>query len=135
MRAILCYALACLLLLTTGVVTADIPDLVGNWTGTGVGFAKEVGFTDTLGNVGIINATIDQQKGRVFIGNLSYMVNGTLEVEAFTGAVGLDNRTLYISEFKEGYDIGTVISENEIELIYLEDGENGEVEIDTLNRV
>ena len=32
----------------------------------------------------------------------------------------MDNKTLYIAEFKEGYDLGTIISDNEIEMIYLQ---------------
>jgi hypothetical protein len=34
----------------------------------------------------------------------------------------LDNKTLYIAEYEKGYDIGTVLSNDTIELIYIEDG-------------
>lgn len=134
MKATLGYALIGLLLLTVGIATAEIPYLVGNWTGTGVGYYKPEGFSDPEDN-GLINATIDQQKGRIFTGNLTYTSNGTVKVEGFVGAVGVDNRTLFISEFEEGYDIGTMISENEMEMVYLADGENAVVAIDTLRRV
>jgi len=49
--------------------------------------------------------------------------------------IGLDNKTLYIAEFDKGYTLGTVISNDEIELIYLADGENGSVAIDRLYRI
>jgi hypothetical protein len=34
-------------------------------------------------------------------------------------------KLLYLAEFNGGYDFGTIISSDELELIYLQDGENG----------
>jgi hypothetical protein len=51
------------------------------------------------------------------------------------GAIGLNNRTFYLTEFEKGYALGTIISDNEIEYTYLADGENGSVAIDDLHRV
>ncbi len=73
-----------------------------------------------------VNLIIVEQKGRLFTGNLTYpLENGTKFAEDFSGAIGLDNKTLYIAEIKEGYNLGTIISDNEIEQIYLQDGEMG----------
>ncbi|MGA9097846.1 MAG: hypothetical protein WB392_02815 [Methanotrichaceae archaeon] len=47
----------------------------------------------------------------------------------------MDNKTLNIAEFDKGYALGAVISDNEIELIYLVDGKNGSVAVDELRRV
>ena len=47
------------------------------------------------------------------------------ETKGFAGAIGLDNRTLYITEFNKGYSLGTIISNDEIELINLTDGKRG----------
>jgi hypothetical protein len=55
--------------------------------------------------------------------------------EGLSGAVSLDNKTLYIAEFGKGYSIGTIISNDEMELIYLADGKNGSVAIDRLYRI
>jgi hypothetical protein len=55
--------------------------------------------------------------------------------EGFAGAIGLDNKTLYFVEFDKGYTLGTIISNDEIELIYLADGENASVAIDRLYRI
>jgi hypothetical protein len=55
--------------------------------------------------------------------------------KGFAGAIGLDNKTLYIAEFDKGYALGTIISNDEIELIYLMDGEGGSVAIDRLYRI
>lgn len=67
-------------------------------------------------------------------GNLTYELNGTETVEGIAGAIGLDNRTFYIPEFNEGFDLGTIVSEDEIELIYLQDGSRAQAEIDRLHR-
>ncbi|MHB8120465.1 MAG: hypothetical protein ACYDHX_17400 [Methanothrix sp.] len=61
--------------------------------------------------------------------------NGTEIVEGFFGAIGLDNKTLYIAEFNEGYDLGTIISDDEMELIYLQDGKMAETTIGRLHRI
>jgi hypothetical protein len=47
----------------------------------------------------------------------------------------LDNKTFYVGEMNEGYDFSTIISDDEIELIYLAEGENGRTVINTLYRV
>ena len=47
---------------------------------------------------------------------------------------GLDNKTLYESN-SAGLFFGTIISDDEIEMIYLQDGEMGRVFIDRLHRI
>jgi len=42
--------------------------------------------------------------------------------------------TFYMAEFREGFDVGTIVSEDEIELIYLQDGSRAQAEIDRLHR-
>ena len=77
-----------------------------------------------------------EQKDRLFRGNLTTAFeNGTGITEDFAGAFGLDNKTLYIAEFREGYDLGTIISDNEIELIYLQEGKMGGALFYTLHRM
>ena len=135
MKKILSVALLVLALCITSVCAAEVPDLLGNWTGLGSGRYVENGFSKSLENWSI-NLTIEEQKDRLFSGNLSYKnENETQIVEGFAGAIGPDNKTLYLTEYNEGYDIGTIISANEIELIYLQDGKKGEVEIDRLHRI
>jgi hypothetical protein len=124
-----------LILLGVGISTAEVPDLVGKWTGTVNEYVAEDGSYKFLEN-GSINLAIVEQKDRLFTGNITYKTrNGTEIVEGFAGAIGLDNKTLYIAEFEEGYDIGTIISDNEIELIYLADGKIGAAAIDKFHRI
>jgi len=122
----------------TGICAAEIPNLVGSWAGTGPGYNEEAGYVNEE-DFGTVTFNITEQKGRVFTGEMTYLMNGTDVNEGFAGAIGADNKALYIAEFVSGYDFGTVISEDEIELIYLQDGEQdsgpGEIFVQTLRRV
>ncbi|HOT07223.1 MAG: hypothetical protein A4E45_00459 [Methanosaeta sp. PtaB.Bin039] len=122
-----------------GISAADVPDLVGTWTGTFEGYQNGMGYV-ARNETGIMILTISEQTGRLFTGNLSLNVSSIPEdlgtrAEGFSGIIALDNKTLYIAEYDKGYDIGTIISNDTIELNYLEDGENGCALIDTFQRV
>lgn len=135
MKNIWSFALLVLVLSTTGICSAKVPDLVGNWTGFDEGYFEEVGYVEPTENR-VVNLTIMEQRERLFTGNITYkLANGTEIVEGFAGAIGLDNKTFYIAEFDRGYDIGTIISNDEIELVYIEDGEMAAVFIDRLCRI
>jgi hypothetical protein len=126
--------LAALILTTIGICTAQVPDLVGNWTGTQNAYIAENGFYNLSENEST-HMVITEQKDRLFTGYVTYPSNGKEAVENFAGAIGLDNKTLQIAELFDGYDFGTIISDDEIELIYLADGENGRTVIDRLYRI
>jgi hypothetical protein len=135
MKSIWCFVLLVLVLSATGICTAKVPDLVGNWTGSHEGYHKGEGTVEQP-EEGVINLIIMEQKDRLFTGNLTYrMVNGAEGVEGFAGAIGSDNKTLYIAEFGEGYDLGSIISDDEMDLIYLRDGETAEVSVERLYRI
>ncbi len=123
-----------LILMTMGICTAQVPDLVGNWTGTQNAYIAENGVYKLSENE-TTNLVIIEQKDRLFTGYLTYPLNGKEIVESFAGSIGLDNKMLYIAELNEGYDFGTIISDDEIELIYLADGEKGRNVIDKLRRI
>ncbi|RQW79316.1 MAG: hypothetical protein EHM14_09075 [Methanothrix sp.] len=134
MKKIWCFALLALVSLATGICAAEVPNLLGNWTGVESWYGKVNESTKLIEDKSL-NLSVEEQKDRLFRGNLTYINNGTKVVEGFSGAIGLDNKTLYIAEFKEGYDLGTIISNDDIELIYLEDGKMGGAEIDRLHRI
>ena len=77
---------------------------------------------------------ISEQKGRLFNGNLSVNFSSIKRTKAISGIIALDNKTLYVAEYDMGYDIGTVLSNDIIELDYLTDGANGETSIGTFHR-
>lgn len=132
MKTIRAFGLVLLALLTIVICAAEIPDLVGNWAGTETGYDKEVGYIVDEDN--ILTFSITEQQGRIFSGELTYQLNGTDVVEGFAGIIDVDNKNIYIAEFISGYDVGTIISEDEIDMMYL-DSEAGEVFIETLRRV
>lgn len=121
-------------LLATGICTAQVPNLVGNWTGSENAYAAEDGSYKLLDYMSISLAIVEQ-RDRLFKGYVTYTRNGTKIVEDFAGAIGSDNNTFYVAEFKDGYALGTIISNDEIEDIYLADGAMGGVAIDTLHRI
>jgi hypothetical protein len=132
MKTIWSIGLVLLALSTLGICAAEIPDLVGNWAGTGPGYDEEAGYVEDMDD--ILTFSITEQNGRIFNGELTYQLNGTDVVEGFAGIIDVDNKNIYIAEFVSGYDVGTIISEDEIDMMYL-DSEAGEVFIETLRRV
>ena len=133
MKKILCLALLALIFLATGICTAKVPDLIGKWTGS---YNGEVSGSAKLMENKSLNVTVAEQKDRLFAGNMSYTLeNGTGIVEGFVGAVGLDNKTLYFAEVAGGYDMATIISNDEIELIHIQDGKKTETDIAGLHRI
>ena len=68
-------------------------------------------------------------------GTIVFSANGTTSASGFAGAIGRDGRTLSISEEAGGYCTGEVVGEDEIELIYMEDGSPYSIAIDSFKRV
>ena len=135
MKKFWCLALLVPILLVTGTCGAEIPDLLGKWTGLESWYGEVNGSAKLTENESL-NVAVTEQKNRLFTGNLTYKeANGTEISEGFAGAIGLDNKTLYFAEFNEGYDMGTIISNDEIELIYLQDGKMAETTIGRLHRL
>jgi hypothetical protein len=125
----LALTVAALMLVAIGHSIAYIPNLVGNWTGSYGGYANGIGYKNETGSLTLV---ISEQKGCLFTGNLTELGQ---ETSGLSGVIALDNRTLYMAEYDMGYDIGTVISNDTIELLYLEDGEMGGAFIDEFHRV
>jgi hypothetical protein len=135
MKRIWCFALLAMAFLATGTSAAQVPDLLGIWTAKWSSYDNGMGFSNSTENESLILAVLKQEE-RIFAGNITYEVdNQTKGSDGFAGAIGLDGKTLYIAEFDEGYCLGTMISNDEMELIYLADGENGSAAIDRLYRI
>ncbi|MFZ2472966.1 MAG: hypothetical protein WAW52_13645 [Methanothrix sp.] len=135
MKSIWCFALAAMVFLATGISSAEVPDMLGVWTGSWNGYDDGAGYSNLSENDSI-TLTIVEQKDRIFSGNITIQLdNETMDGKGFAGAIGLDGKTLYAAEFDGGYAVGTIISKDEMELIYLKDGENGSVAIDRFYRI
>ncbi|KQC14703.1 MAG: hypothetical protein WCY97_03865 [Methanothrix sp.] len=113
---------------------AEIPSLVGSWAGAGPGYNAAAGYIDE-GVYCNLTFNVTEQNGRLFNGEMTYQLDGVDIVEGFAGAIASDGETFYVAEFISGYDVGTIISEDEIEVIYFQEGEAGEIFVKTLRRV
>jgi len=135
MKKILCLALLMMSFFAMWVCAAEVPDLIGNWTVSWSGYDAGVGYSNATQNPAFFVAIKDQE-GRIFSGDLIYRHrNGTAAVDELAGVIGLDNKSLYIAEVTGGYSFGSILSRDEIELIYLEDGKGMSVAIDELSRM
>ena len=135
MKKVLLLALLVLSLFATGVCVAEVPNLKGNWTVSWDGYNAGVGYSNATQNEPFVMA-ITEQEGRVFSGDLIYKhENGTAASEGLAGVIGSDNKSLYIAEVNEGYSLGSIVSKDEIELIYLSSGKAMSVGVDKLSRV
>ena len=134
MKKIWSFALLVMVFLATGISAAKVPDLQGNWNGSWSGYDDGMGYSNLSEN-GSILFNFEEQKERLFVGNLTIKLKNETFASGFAGAIGLDNKTLYISQFDKGYSLGTIISNDEMELIYLSDGKGGSVAIDRLYRI
>jgi hypothetical protein len=135
MKKVCCLALMFIVLLFTGISAAEVPELLGKWNGSWSSYDESRGL-HTMTNNESLAFDFTEQENRIFAGNLTIVLENEIEInQGFAGAIGLDNKTLYITEFDRGYVQGTIISNDEIELIYLADGENASVAIDRLYRM
>lgn len=119
----------------TPTAAAGIPDLVGNWSGTMVGYEYGVGYTDYAGYT--MTLSITEQHDRIFSGEITYTnETGSLVQEATpcAGAIGRDGTTLTMIEPGEGYSTGSLIGSDEMELIYANGNDPIEIAIDSLKR-
>ena len=134
MKKTLSFALLILVFLATGISAAKVPDLQGNWTGSYSGYDNGKGYPNLSDGSMFFNVT--EQKDRLFAGNLTIkQKNETTASGGFAGAIGLDNKTLFVTRFDKGHSLGTMISNDEIELVSFSDGKGGWVAIDKLYRI
>ena len=118
----------------TTPVPAGIPNLLGTWSGTAKGYTEGIGFRDNQS----MHATlvVTQQKDRVFTGNLSIPYrNGTVRTEGFAGIISQDGKKFTVVEFDpHEYDDGVILSENEIEMVFIFAEEPQSIMLDSFTR-
>jgi len=113
----------------------NIPDITGNWSGTSIGYDREGGYDGPSNWTFLV--LIEEQHGRVFNGTIEYSntlnqsLNGFVK---FSGVIGPDLESIYMTEFDSGYIIGKIIDSNTLEFIYL-DNIDGSATIDTITRI
>lgn len=109
-----------------------IPDLTGNWSGRSFGYMYQSGykvFNDTL------TMRVTSQEGSLFTGVLSFpRVNGTVETKAFAGVLGDDGKTIKDIEYPGGFSDGSLLSTDDMELIFRDEASPSTICIDSLRR-
>ena len=136
MKRIICIMLLFLAIICAGCTTTapTNPDLVGNWTGPMKGYIEGIGYKEYP--AGLLTMMVTKQNDRFFSGILIEPVaNKTIDIEEFSAVIHPDGKTFSMVEYNGGYNHGTIISNNEIELIYMNDAEPALLFIDTFQRV
>lgn len=113
--------------------TSPLPDLVGNWTGSSTGhYAGEEGFVDEEAFVYVF--VVEKQVDRAFHGTLYETGIRGEKSYPFSGVIGSDMKTLYMADHDKGYNTGSLIKPDTMELILLVDGSDGLAEVCTLKK-
>ncbi|MHB8119487.1 MAG: hypothetical protein ACYDHX_12265 [Methanothrix sp.] len=71
MKKIWCFALLVLVFLATGICAAEVPDLLGKWTGLESWYGEVNGSAKLTENESL-NVTVVEQKNRLLTGNMTY---------------------------------------------------------------
>ena len=141
MKAILCTILllciaACAGCTSPGTISpaaTATPDLTVNWTGSLKGSVEGIGYIESPN--GGMTLHITEQKDRIFFGQLSITeANGSVSNRQLSGALSRDGKTFTIVQYDSGYDLGTVVSNNEIEFVYMNDNHPAAIVIDSFRR-
>ena len=117
----------CGLAIAQGGVAADpLPNLVGTWSGGGVGVGKQDGWADDP-----VTLVIAEQRDRAFTGKKTHSEGE----EGFFGTILADGRSLLLTDDGDGYSIGSILDfGNSIAICYLEAGADAQVFCRTLER-
>jgi hypothetical protein len=100
--------------------------MTGYSNGTGYISSPEGSMTMVVGN----------QSGRVFEGTMTFTDQQPPQVVRFAGAISRDGKSFTLVNEDGGYDTDcTIVSDNEIELVYTTDKDPFIVTIDSLKRV
>jgi hypothetical protein len=104
----------------SAALAADPTNLVGTWEGTSSVHSAKAGYF-----TGKMVLTVEAQQGNVFHGNKTYIQAATKKskTEKFSGTISSDGR-IFISDHEEGFTIGGITKDGEMELLYAHQGKN-----------
>lgn len=112
-----------LLALCIPVLALDMPNMVGNWTGTFEGAdINNITSSNPAGNFSFEELgdetwmlTIEQQNGASFVGKRT-VTPSTTPPRKLVGVIGFDNKTISMVD-ETGYYSGEIISPTEMQLL------------------
>jgi len=134
MKGLQILVMLLVMLFITGIAGADIPDMVGNWTGPYDAHKADEGFFK--GDSGVLFLNITEQKDRIIIGYTSLKKSdGTEEKRDLAGVISADGTEISCAERNNGYSHGTIIGPDEIELTYVSDTDPVRVALDRFYRI
>jgi hypothetical protein len=117
----------------SGSVSAVVPKMIGNWTGSVKAYDDGIGYNNVSGD--IMTMRVTEQKDRIFSGEIIFSnQTGYAWSTVFAGAIGHDGKTLSMVQREGGYSTGTIISPDEIELIYMDTTDPFSIGIDSLKK-
>jgi hypothetical protein len=107
--------------------------MLGNWTGSAKGYIERAGYRDF--SVANLTMSVTEQHDRFFSGTMTFpLANGSTRSEAFAGVIWTGGKSFRIVEYASGHDDGIILSENEIEMVYMDDNDPSFIMLDTLKR-
>jgi hypothetical protein len=116
-----------------GTTLAEVPDMVGNWTGTCEGYMGDTGFVDYP--LGSFSLNITEQKNLVFAGFfLTKDKAGAAIKKPTAGVLNTEGTGFYLAEEKQGFSYGEIIGPDEMRLTYIDSTEPVFAGIDHLVR-
>lgn len=122
------------LLCMAGITTADIPNLVGNWTGPYTEYNSDSGFSGEKDGMFFLNIT--EQNDRIFIGFTRFTDGKDIDVQKdIAGVINAEGTGFSLAEQDNGYSTGIITGQDELELTYLNDRDPISVAIDTFTRI
>lgn len=113
MRFLSC--LAALLLVAAPALAADVPSLLGTWSGEQEGAGARDGFKK-----GPVTLIVGEQQGRAFTGKVIYPQGAGEGSSPFYGSIATDGRMVSIAD-EDGAAFGTVEGDT-LQLCYVETG-------------
>ncbi len=113
MRSLTIIAGLCLTC-SAAAYAAEVPELTGTWNGVGPSVSNEEGW-ETERSTSI---TIDEQRGRVFRGEVKYEGGD----DEFVGIIKADGKTILISD-DDGNVTATMTGPDEMEVCYVAGGD------------
>jgi len=117
---------------TAPSVAQKIPVLAGTWNGSLQGYIEGTGY---IAANNTLTLDITGQQGRLFNGTIAVTEgNGSVSVRHIAGAISPDGKSFTVVQSDTGYDFGTIVSDNEIELVYVSDKDPAKVVIDSFVR-
>lgn len=143
LKTIMCGGILLFAVLVCGCTTTpqesnaitETPNLVGTWTGTMTSYEYGDGYTTFDG--AIMTLSVTEQQDRIFSGEISYKDKNRedlWEINACAGVIRRDNKTITMIEEDGARSFASLITPNEMELVYMYGGDPFCVSIDTLTR-